>query len=78
MLTCIFTYLLTYELSRNANAGVIAAAVMAVIPAHMMRSVAGGYDNESVAVPLVRFVLASPLVCTIPSSIFLSSLSRVT
>jgi len=29
--------------------GLIAAAIMSVIPAHMMRSVGGGYDNESVA-----------------------------
>ena len=27
-----------------------AAAIMAVVPAHLMRSVAGGYDNESIAV----------------------------
>ena len=26
-----------------------AAAIMAVIPAHIMRSVGGGYDNESIA-----------------------------
>jgi dolichyl-diphosphooligosaccharide--protein glycosyltransferase len=48
-------FLLAYEVSGgNANAAVISAAIMAIIPAHMMRSVAGGYDNESVAVPLVR------------------------
>ena len=29
--------------------GLIAASIMAIIPAHMMRSIAGGYDNESVA-----------------------------
>lgn len=29
--------------------GLIAAAIMSIIPAHMMRSVGGGYDNESVA-----------------------------
>lgn len=30
--------------------GVIAMGIMSMIPAHMMRSVGGGYDNESIAV----------------------------
>jgi len=30
--------------------GVCAMAIMAIVPAHLMRSVGGGYDNESVAV----------------------------
>jgi len=42
--------LLTKECSGSGNAAVIAALVMSVIPAHTMRSVAGGYDNESLAV----------------------------
>ncbi len=29
--------------------GLIAAGIMAIVPAHMMRSVGGGYDNESIA-----------------------------
>ena len=53
IVTCLFMYLLTKEVSGSANAGVVAAAIMAIIPAHMMRSVAGGYDNEAVAVPLI-------------------------
>uniref|UniRef100_A0A7S3JR16 dolichyl-diphosphooligosaccharide--protein glycotransferase n=1 Tax=Aureoumbra lagunensis TaxID=44058 RepID=A0A7S3JR16_9STRA len=40
---------LTYECSRSVNAAVAATLIMAVIPAHLMRSVGGGYDNESVA-----------------------------
>jgi len=40
---------LTAECSGTWSAGVVAAAIMAVIPAHTMRSVAGGYDNESIA-----------------------------
>ena len=35
---------------RGAWGGVVAALIMAVIPAHTMRSIAGGYDNESLAV----------------------------
>jgi dolichyl-diphosphooligosaccharide--protein glycosyltransferase len=39
----------TAECTGTASAGVAAAAIMAIIPAHIMRSVAGGYDNESIA-----------------------------
>jgi len=35
--------LLTYECTSNRNAAVASALVMAIIPAHIMRSVAGGY-----------------------------------
>ena len=45
-----FLAMLTYECSGSANASVAAAGIMAVVPAHIMRSVGGGYDNESVAV----------------------------
>eukprot|EP00462_Mataza_sp_D1_P014196 CAMPEP_0175150518 /NCGR_PEP_ID=MMETSP0087-20121206/17938_1 /TAXON_ID=136419 /ORGANISM="Unknown Unknown, Strain D1" /LENGTH=781 /DNA_ID=CAMNT_0016436519 /DNA_START=27 /DNA_END=2372 /DNA_ORIENTATION=+ len=40
---------LTMECSGSKIAGAFAAAVMAIIPAHIMRSVGGGYDNESIA-----------------------------
>lgn len=42
--------LLTAEAANSATAGIFAAAVMAIVPAHLMRSVGGGYDNESIAV----------------------------
>jgi len=42
--------MLTYECSGNANAATIACVIMSMIPAHIMRSVGGGYDNESIAV----------------------------
>jgi len=45
-----FLALLASECAGFASAGVGAALVMSIIPAHIMRSVAGGYDNESVAV----------------------------
>lgn len=41
--------LMTREASGSYYAGAAAAVVMAVIPAHLMRSIGGGYDNESVA-----------------------------
>eukprot|EP00656_Telonema_subtile_P006557 TRINITY_DN13033_c0_g1_i1.p1 TRINITY_DN13033_c0_g1~~TRINITY_DN13033_c0_g1_i1.p1 ORF type:complete len:504 (-),score=122.63 TRINITY_DN13033_c0_g1_i1:59-1570(-) len=45
-----FLGLLTAECSSSIDAGIGAAAIMAIIPAHIMRSVGGGYDNESIAV----------------------------
>eukprot|EP00930_Biecheleria_cincta_P067955 TRINITY_DN5494_c0_g2_i1.p1 TRINITY_DN5494_c0_g2~~TRINITY_DN5494_c0_g2_i1.p1 ORF type:complete len:853 (+),score=89.18 TRINITY_DN5494_c0_g2_i1:355-2559(+) len=45
----LFTALLTAETSESTGAGVVSAFVMAGIPAHQMRSAAGQYDNESIA-----------------------------
>lgn len=36
--------------SPSVECGLFALAMMAIVPAHLMRSVGGGYDNESVAV----------------------------
>lgn len=49
IVTCLSIFGFTYEVTRSANAGVAAAFFMSVMPAHLMRSVAGGYDNESIA-----------------------------
>lgn len=46
----LFLGMLTYECSHNINASIFASSIMAIIPAHIMRSVGGGYDNESIAV----------------------------
>jgi len=51
------TFLLTAELSGSSGAGVAAAFVMCMIPAHMMRSAAGEFDNEAVAVSTFILVL---------------------
>ena len=48
--------LLTFECSKSANAAVASTLIMAVVPAHLMRSVGGGYDNESVAVTAMCLV----------------------
>ncbi len=37
-------------ISPAVECGVIAMGIMAVVPAHLMRSIGGGYDNESIAV----------------------------
>lgn len=46
----LLTGALASECSGSRSAGAAAALVMSVIPAHLMRSVGGGYDNESIAV----------------------------
>ncbi len=46
----IITGLLAWECSGSASAFAAGTLIMAVIPAHLMRSVGGGYDNESIAV----------------------------
>ena len=53
VIASLFTGLLAYECTQDANAGTIAVGVMAIIPAHLMRSVGGGYDNESVAMTMM-------------------------
>lgn len=52
-LASLFGGLLTYEASRSVWAGICAIGVMAVIPANLMRSVAGAFDNEAVAVTAI-------------------------
>eukprot|EP00658_Telonema_sp_P-2_P067647 TRINITY_DN5657_c0_g2_i3.p1 TRINITY_DN5657_c0_g2~~TRINITY_DN5657_c0_g2_i3.p1 ORF type:complete len:696 (-),score=172.25 TRINITY_DN5657_c0_g2_i3:69-2156(-) len=41
--------MLTLQSTGSTAASVISAAVMAIIPGHIMRSVGGGYDNECIA-----------------------------
>ncbi|CDW54120.1 Argonaute 1 isoform B [Trichuris trichiura] len=48
-LTTIVTYLLTKEL-KNEGAGLIAAAMISIVPGYISRSVAGSYDNEGIAI----------------------------
>mmetsp|Transcript_49707 Transcript_49707/g.128275 ORF Transcript_49707/g.128275 Transcript_49707/m.128275 type:complete len:841 (+) Transcript_49707:130-2652(+) len=56
-LATFLTFLLASELSESTSVGLFAAAVMSVIPAHIMRSVGGGFDNEAVAVSAFVLVL---------------------
>eukprot|EP00928_Gymnodinium_smaydae_P024853 TRINITY_DN19994_c0_g1_i1.p1 TRINITY_DN19994_c0_g1~~TRINITY_DN19994_c0_g1_i1.p1 ORF type:complete len:825 (+),score=78.19 TRINITY_DN19994_c0_g1_i1:50-2524(+) len=51
------TYLLTVELSGSRSAGVFSAFIMAIIPAHIMRSYAGEFENEAIAVTFFCLVL---------------------
>lgn len=47
--TTIVTYLLTKEL-RDTGSGLVAAAMIAIVPGYISRSVAGSYDNEAIAI----------------------------
>jgi dolichyl-diphosphooligosaccharide--protein glycosyltransferase len=48
-LTVLVTYHLTKEL-KDAGAGLVAAAMIAIVPGYISRSVAGSYDNEGIAI----------------------------
>lgn len=48
-LTVIVTYFLTKEI-KDSGAGLIAAAMIAIVPGYISRSVAGSYDNEGIAI----------------------------
>ncbi|UYV61149.1 STT3A [Cordylochernes scorpioides] len=48
-LTTILTYLLTKEL-KDAGSGLVAAAMISIVPGYISRSVAGSYDNEAIAI----------------------------
>ncbi|KAL0281461.1 UNVERIFIED_CONTAM: hypothetical protein PYX00_002444 [Menopon gallinae] len=48
-LTTIVTYLLTKEL-KDTSAGLVAAAMISIVPGYISRSVAGSYDNEGIAI----------------------------
>ena len=46
----LLTGALAYECSGSKTGGAAAVMAMAIMPAHLMRSIGGGYDNESIAV----------------------------
>lgn len=48
-LTTLITYLLTKEI-KNTSAGLVAAAMISIVPGYISRSVAGSYDNEGIAI----------------------------
>lgn len=52
--TVIVVYLLTKEV-KDAGAGLIAAAMIAIVPGYISRSVAGSYDNEGIAIFCMLF-----------------------
>lgn len=51
-ITAIFSYLLASEM-KDRNAGFLAAIFMGIAPGYILRSVAGSYDNEAIAITLL-------------------------
>lgn len=49
-LTAIAAYLLTKEVTKRSSTGILAAALVAIVPSYISRSVGGSYDNEGVAI----------------------------
>ena len=52
-ITTLFVAGMTYEASFSTTSALAAAFFMSISPAHLMRSVAGGYDNEGIAVAAI-------------------------
>ncbi|CAH8468167.1 unnamed protein product [Schistosoma turkestanicum] len=52
--TTIVTFLLTSEI-QDTGSGLIAAAMVAIVPGYISRSVAGSYDNEGIAIFCMLF-----------------------
>lgn len=50
VIASLLTGLLAAECSGSKSGGAFAVFAMSIMPAHLMRSVGGGYDNESIAV----------------------------
>jgi dolichyl-diphosphooligosaccharide---protein glycosyltransferase len=48
--TALATYLLVVEVTRKYSAGLVSAALVAIVPSYISRSVGGSYDNEGVAI----------------------------
>ena len=49
-ITSISAYLMTKEITRKSEAGLLSALFVAIVPSYMSRSVAGSYDNEGVSI----------------------------
>ena len=49
-MTAISAYLMTKEITKRAEAGLLSALFVAIVPSYMSRSVAGSYDNEGVSI----------------------------
>lgn len=53
--TTIITFLLTKEL-KDTRSGLIAAAMISIVPGYISRSVAGSYDNEGKIIVYLQFL----------------------
>ncbi|XP_060212011.1 dolichyl-diphosphooligosaccharide--protein glycosyltransferase subunit STT3A-like [Lycium barbarum] len=70
------TYLLTKEV-KGAGAGLTAAALLAIVPSYISRSVAGSYDNESVAIFALIFTFYLYIKTLNTGSLFYATLNAL-
>ncbi|KAI6681902.1 hypothetical protein NL676_035783 [Syzygium grande] len=71
------TYLLTKEV-KGAGAGLTAAALLAMVPSYISRSVAGSYDNEAVAIFALIFTFFLYIKTLNTGSLFYATLNAIT
>uniref|UniRef100_A0A8C1WXA6 Dolichyl-diphosphooligosaccharide--protein glycosyltransferase subunit STT3A n=1 Tax=Cyprinus carpio TaxID=7962 RepID=A0A8C1WXA6_CYPCA len=74
--TAIVTYHFTKEL-KDAGAGLLAAAMIAVVPGYISRSVAGSYDNEGIAIFCMLLTYYMWIKAVKTGSIYWSSMCAV-
>ncbi|GMJ15689.1 staurosporin and temperature sensitive 3-like A [Hibiscus trionum] len=70
------TYLLTKEV-KGAGAGLTAAALLAMVPSYISRSVAGSYDNEAVAIFALIFTFYLYIKTLNTGSLFYATLNSI-
>ncbi|KAK8453654.1 hypothetical protein SEVIR_5G318300v4 [Setaria viridis] len=70
------TYLLTKE-AKGSGAGLMAAAILAVVPSYISRSVAGSYDNEAVAIFALIFTFYLYVKTLNTGSLFYATLNAL-
>lgn len=70
-LTTIITYVFTRELM-DTGAGLVAAAMISIVPGYISRSVAGSYDNEGIAIFCMLFTYAMWIKSVKTGSVFWS------
>lgn len=71
------TYLLTKEV-KGTGAGLTAAALLAMVPSYISRSVAGSYDNEAVAIFALIFTFYLYIKTLNTGSLFYATLNAIT
>lgn len=70
------TYLLTKEV-KGVGAGLTAAAILAMVPSYISRSVAGSYDNEAVAIFALIFTFYLYIKTLNTGSLFYATLNAL-
>ncbi|XP_045469822.1 dolichyl-diphosphooligosaccharide--protein glycosyltransferase subunit STT3A [Harmonia axyridis] len=74
--TTIITYLLTKEV-KNEGAGLVAAALVSIVPGYISRSVAGSYDNEGIAIFCMLFTYYTWIKAVKTGTIYWGTLSAL-